>query len=424
MNNAHIQSLLDSVASYGTCTLPCGEFEGPFVISKPCTVIGDNTTLWSGNESILTVKAAGVVLKNLRIEITNDSLPPHKNISVYSMTHDTVFENVEIIGNLAGISGEENYWGVPKVLNLGRFPSDKRNTFTAILDVPVKTEISAKFYDVTITPTVLNAGRNIVTITADAVRGGSYIYGEILLKSAVTRRIYLSGSADESLTECFNDTLIFEASEYNAAVNFNAEDDFSENIIYPEKIFNHPNEQTLYAPNKSEEYIVKRGQHIPISASNIDVEMVCTAFDFPIDIDTFAFMLDSKGVVKANGRFIFYNNDHSLCGSVKYLNAPDKRVMYANLKNVPKDVMQIDMAFSIYDNAPDVNFSRVKDPAIKICCDDGKTYIFPLAGKLTEKTIVGIELRRKDSEWILSPLGMIYKYGINELCDSYGVIAQ
>ncbi len=421
MNNSDIQRLLDSPENYGTVNLPGGEFEGPFEINKPCTVIGNNTTLWGGTGAILTVKAPGVTLRNLRVEITNDSLPPHKYISIYSTVHDTSFENVEVIGNLAGIAGEEKYWGIPKVLNMGSFSSDKKHIFRFMLDVPVDAELIASFYDVKIYPDKLKAGINTVTIETSPVRTGSYIYGEIFLKSAVTRRIYLSGTADENLTDTHNGTVIFEPSEYNAAGHFTEQDIIAESIIFPEINYNLKNTEKLYSPDNNDEIIIRRGQNINLTCTNAEIDLVCASSDFPMDIDIYAFLLDSYGSVRAKNNFVFFGNDHSACTGVKYLNAPDKRVMFLNLKSIAPDISQTDIAFSIYDAAPDVNFSRLKEPAMRIACDDGKTYIFPLQGKLNEKTLVACEIKRRDNLWVLNPLGMIYRYGINELCGSYGI---
>ena len=80
MNGTELQHIIDSPNSMGDVYLPSGEFEGPFAINRPCRVIGNNTTLWRGKGPILTVNSKGVVLKDLRIEITNDSLSPGDNI--------------------------------------------------------------------------------------------------------------------------------------------------------------------------------------------------------------------------------------------------------------------------------------------------------------------------------------------------------
>ncbi|MCL2054360.1 MAG: TerD family protein [Oscillospiraceae bacterium] len=420
MNSPEIQKLLDNPDFNGAVNLPGGEFEGPFYINRPCTVTGNNTTLWSGGGCIVTVNSPNVTLKNMRIEITGVHLPPHKNIAVYSVKRDTAFENVEVSGNIAGIDGEEKFWGIPKALALGKFPANRNNKFTAILEIPVKTEIEAKFYDIEITPTTLNPGRNALEITTAPIRAGSYVYGEILLKSAVIRRVTLSGSADASIAEQSDAPMLFEPS-FEA---FKGNENIEASIIYPEitELAEAAQHSTLplYAPDYEDKYIVGRGMRIILNSEELEIELVCTDLLSYADIDSYAFILGDDGAVSSNEQLVFFGRDCSPCKSVRYLNT-DRRVMLVNTSTLPSNAAQIDFVFSIYGNDRRVDFSKLKNPAVSIKCGDGRVFILPIDGSRGVKTIIALELTRTESNWELIPLGMTYRFGMERLCGDYGV---
>ncbi len=429
MNGTELQHIIDSPNSMGDVYLPSGEFEGPFAINRPCRVIGNNTTLWRGKGPILTVNSKGVVLKDLRIEITNDSLSPGDNISVLSQTKDTEFDNVEVIGRIVGIEGEEDPWGIPKMIALGSFPSEQSCSCTAEVTVPVPTEVISIFHDVTVSPEKLEAGKNIITITTAPIRKGSYIYGELLFRSKVTRRVYLSGSSDENAVGFENGKCVYKADPKALEEESKAleQTTFEEEMIYPEAV-SLPEKNEMYKPEIEEEktplrslYIINRGMHIPITCADAEIELIYDNKDFPMAVDAFAFMADKHGNVTQNDRFVFFGNDHSQCGSVRYLDAPDKKAMYINFNILPLDISQIDIAYSIYDNPRGLDFSGLVNPAISVKLGNGQCLIYQLEKPLDQNTLVGLEIAYLNSRWELTPLGMIYPMGLNNLCGNYGL---
>lgn len=433
MTSIEFQKLLNSPDGSGAVHLPKGEFEGPFVIEKPCRVIGSDTTLWSGRGAVLTVRAAGVSLEHLRAEITNSSLTGADSVAVASLTGDTAFSDVEIIGGISGIEGEEQPWGVPKSVDLGKIPPERECSFVMELITPVEAELISTFHDISLSPRHLEPGANRVTVTVQPIRSGSYIYGELLLRSRVTRRIYLSGvSADVNGFE--DGRTVFRADPAAMAAEAEAMSRAAEEeIIYPDIIDIPPASSQMYRPEEPPEeppeekqelhslYIIERGMHIKLECAEAEIELVYDNKDFPMDVDAFAFMTDKHGMVTQNDRFVFFGNDRSLCGGVKYLNAPDKKALYINFNVLPLDIAGIDIAYSIYENPGGLNFSHLKNPAVKIKLSDGKTFIYQLEKPLNAGTVVGAAISYANSRWELSPLGMIYPKGLAELCGNYGL---
>lgn len=431
MTNIELQRLLNEPVN-GEVRIPAGEFEGPFTVSKPCRIIGNDTTLWRNKGPVLSINSHGVTVEKIRAEITNSSLSAADNIAV-SAKEDTVFTDTEIIGRLTGIKGEEKPWGIPKFIALGRLPAERQLEFRMEITVPVRTELICDVHDVRVNPTVLEPGENNVTLTVSPIRNGSYIYGEMLFKSALTRRICISGSADENVTDFTDGRVLYKAdaaalaaeeADYAKA----AAENFAEDIIFLDVSQPLPDKNELYTPEEVKDeapaqslFILERGMHIPLNCDGAEIELIYDNKDFPMEIDAFAFMADKHLMVKQNDRFVFFGNDHSLCGGVRYLNAPDKKVMYINFNILPLDVAEIDIAYSIYENPTGLNFSHLKNPAISVKTSDGRQFIYPLAKPLDKNTLVGLEISYTNSRWELTPLGMIYPMGLNSLCSNYGL---
>lgn len=432
MDNIELQKLLNSPDRDGNVYLPMGEYEGPFAVNVPCRIIGSDTTLYASRGAVLTVNAKGTSLEKLRIELTGSSLTGNDAAAVRSYAGDTAFEQVEIIGRLAGIAGEEEPWGIPNNVNLGKIPPDRECRYTMELILPVEAELVSLFYDVSVYPTKLSAGKNIVEIKVDPVREGTYIYGEILLKSKVTRRICLSGYACED-GENLDGRLVFSpAPDY--ADEANTEYGYDE-IIYPsgeaavpETIGAHK-AVTDDSGEKGEPhsiYIITRGMHVIADCDEAEIEFVCDNKGVSADIEAFLFMTDRDGLVRKNDRFVFFGNDKSGCGSVKYLHAEDKKAMFIRFGSIPIDAAGIDIAYSIYDTPKKLDFSMLKNPAISVKLkgtEGTRELVYPLEKPLDCSTLVGLGINYEDSCWKISPLGMIYPKGLSALCGNYGIMA-
>lgn len=425
--------MLNSPDLMGEVHLPSGEFEGPFAVNKPCRVIGNKTTLWGGHGAVLTVNAPDVALKDLRVEITNDSLSAAKSIAIDSKMRDTAFDNVEIIGGALGIDGEEKTWGIPKSIDLGKIPAERECFFRLEVIVPVRTEVISLCHDITITPQFLEEGENEVILSCSPIRSGSYIYGELLFRSEIIRRVYLSGSVEENVPSFENGGTVFKANPREMAeeeLTRETESPSYEEIIYPDMADASAEESETHRSETGDEaeesplqslYIIERGMHIKIPSPKAEIELIYDNRDFPMDIDAFAFMTDSHGIVRQNDRFVFFGNDHSGCGSVKYLFAPDKKAVFIDFDAIPIDVAGIDIAYSIYENPTGLNFSNLINPAISVRFSESHTLIYPLVPPLNENTVVGISITFEKSGWNLAPLGMIYRRGLSDLCENYGL---
>lgn len=425
MKPVNIQQLLDNPDVTGAVRLPCGEFEGPFNINRPCVVVGSNTTLWCKNGPILNINSNGVALRDLRVEVTNTNI--YKNVSVATRAADTRFSNVEIIGGVTGVAGEDGEWYFPKVINLKKFPADRNNTFTMEIYVPVPVKIDCSIYDIKLSTNDLYPGKNTVTITTDKLRSGSYIYGEMLLVSSFSRRIYISGSADENVTAFTDGMSVYNATQeaqnkkysepYKASVQRTAQ-----NNVQPQ-VNTQANSAVNNYASVSDIYI-KRGQRVSVAdvfgSENVEVSFIYDSLKIPMEIDPYVFLLNNDNKAVDNDKLVFFGNICSKSGEVQYFSDNGGKIVL-NLPKATPDIDKIAVTYSIYGDNPNNNFSKIVSPKIVIKSPGGAKMIFCPDDLMIETTIVGLEFYRHNNSWKLSAVGSGYRNGLKRLCESFGL---
>ncbi|MGN0553023.1 MAG: TerD family protein [Oscillospiraceae bacterium] len=417
MNGTELQKLLNSPDMNGEVRLPQGEFEGNFTVGSPCKIFGNGTTLLSDKGTVLTVNAPDVEINDLQIELTN----PRTGTAVCSACSGTSLNGVSVSGRIIGISGEEGYFGIPGVITIGKIPAEEHCCVCVRLELPTAARFVSYASGVNIVNSELSEGENTVRIEIEPMKSGTVLYGELAIETAVSRRIFISGEAVMNAFDYEDGKLVYESEPAPS------EEEIGEpGIIYPEEE-EESAEEVLLAPMPYEDekpqqlLIIERGMLVKADAPSAQIELLYDNKDFPMEVDAFAFMTNSEGTVTQNDRFVFFGNDHSLGGGVKLLNAPDKKVFHINFDAIPQDVAEIDIAYSIYNNPLGLNFSDLSNPAVSIKLSDGTNYIFMLPKPLDVGTIVGLELMRDGDGFKLSPLGMIYPRGLEDLCRNYGL---
>lgn len=420
MNAKELQKRLDSAELNGEVKIPHGEYEGNFVISVPCTVHGNGALLMCGKGTVLTINAPDVEINDLFAE----HLDPRGGTAICSSCQGTALNNVTVSGKVTGVDGEEGYFGIPTVINIGSFPEEELCSVRIHIAIPTAARLISNADGINIPSPELSAGENIVLIEIEPMRSGTILYGELMLETGVKRRIYISGEAVSNAYGFEDGALVYEAEPAPS------DDEISEQgVIYPEE---DDDDEPLISPmpyddekSKTHELlIIERGMLVKADSASAQIELLYDNKDFPMEIDAFAFMANDEGTVTQNDRFVFFGNDHSVGGGVKFLNAPDKKVFYINFDLIPQDVAEIDIAYSIYSNPMNLNFSDLSNPAVSITLENGTNYIFMLPKPLDVGTLVGIELIRSEDGFRISPLGMIYPRGLEDLCRNYGLILK
>lgn len=414
-----MKNIQDMVSSGGNIIeLPAGEFKGPLVITKPCTVKGNSTTIWNNDGSVIEIRSPGVKICNLRAETVGNNSDLY---CINSYCSDTLFENVEISGTVKGVKNEELQWIIPRSISLGEFKSESVNTYTMEIYIPADAELYCDISGVKIAPHNLKKGRNIINIETEEIKNKIYIYGEILLKSGFIRRIYISGKSFDT-AEIIKDKSLYIAEnpvpEKNVETDFNHIKEYNsipENVIIQNNKKNEPVMEKLY---KSQRIYID-----DIADDIIQVEFNCRQILNPMDIDPYIFLLDRDNRVADDNDFIFFSNPVSKNNEIKII--PSSRSPFStvevDLKNVPPYVEKISFVYSIYANNSRDNFSKVKDPFIALRSNGNIRYIFLAENIVVENTVVFIEMYRHNMSWKMNMLGSGYKNGLASLCESYGL---
>ena len=426
MNSKDIMHMLDNPDDSGRVNLPKGEYEGKFIVRKSCKINVNGALLWNNSGPVLVVDAENVELDNLKIELTNSNLSPEQYISVYCRYGDTKFTDVEVNGTVLGIKDEEQFWGVPRVVDIGTFEAEKTHAYIIEIYSPVEAEISCNFHDVTLSVDTLVQGYNTITVNIGKIRSGSMLYGNIIIKSLVERRIILCGTAGDKNT-LDEGTVLF-------AVNREAPVQYSEMLKNLDLVqlatMPEPEPETIEIQQEEpeetseeldeENVLIAPGKRLPIAPKQYKIELVGEP-DIKMDIDAYLFMLDNRGRVSADKRMIFFGNDHSECGSVTYLNAPDKRVMYIDFRRIPGDVNMMTLLFSIYGKNPTHLFDKLRNGDVSILCENGVHMHLPLPGNIHCKTLLAVAFECTDGIWEMIPSGKGITMPLEDICKSYGV---
>lgn len=387
-------------------TFTPGEYEGPLIIDRPCTVDGKMSTIWGTTEPLLQITSDSVIIKNLRVELVGDN---KKNGTALKSTYkNVVLENVEVCGEVVGVSGEPGQWNIPTVISLGDFAADNENDFITEITLPAPVTLQCKIAGVDITPTNLKPGKNILKIHVLPMRDNTILFGSMILKGRVDRRIYLSGKSLKSAQQHRETPPI----SGNLPLSEPLQVDLPDHVVAP------------MVDNDSRTAVACRGQRV--SARDLENKKLKIVFDYKssdkhLDIDQYVFMLEQNNLVGSDDDFIFFGNAASNCNSVKISDGEDNRLTLIELKNVPSRIQKIAVCISIYEDGKNYTFADVVEPTLRLFSEDREFSRFPLDCLTEEKTVVGLELYRYKGEWKINFVGSGYSKGLDTLCRSFGV---
>ena len=373
-----LQERFDSQAS-GDFVLPPGEAEGPLVVRRPCVVEGNGSTLWAKKGPVLVVESGGVTVRNLRIELTEQAAAREERTALKTSHGDTRLENVEVSGDVWGFSGEAEVWNLPRIINLGSFAPDCVNSIALKIDSPAQAEIVCGIKGTKITPQTLAKGNNTILLELAPLKDNTIIYGEVFIKSLVSRRIYITGRAEVGAQE---------------------------------------DHDTLSSALKAE-----RGQRVSLKdfqAKTIRIEYVHQKTKRDFELDAYVFKLGSNGRVRRDEDMIFWGNMDT-CPAIRIQKANECPSVSVSLGQIESWTERIAVCLSIYGDNPAQNFSLSVEPSIRVYADDEELSTFSLDNLNLEKTITAIELYRYHNEWRINFVGAGFNKGLKRLCENFGV---
>ena len=382
-----------------------GEYEGPLLVDRPIVIDGSRSTLWAEKGPVLVIMAPNVTIKNIRVEVIG--IQPEEESCIAIKTEDTLtqLENVEVNGRVVGFAQEAENWATPAVIPLGEFAADKENSFSVGMSIPSGATLECKVKGLRLAPMQMNQDHNNLILTTDTLRNNTIIYGEILIKTSVIRRIYVTGKALQSAV-CHNEVIPI---PNVPTVSLPAQIASPTDIIAPLEV-----DQRVQ--------VVQKGQRVPVNASESSTLKIVFEHKTPfeMDIDSYSFALGENGKVSCDEDLIFFGKTEADNGSIRASVSGSTQLVVIDLDKVDSWVKRISVCYSIYDDTNHI-FNEVVNPLIRVFTGDTELFRFELTGLSIEKTVVAVEVYRYKGEWKLSFVGAGYKNGLRRLCEEYGV---
>ena len=388
-----------------------GEYEGPLIIDKPISIEGHHSTIWVSSGPAVVVNSPSVSLRNLRIEITGGGNEDNSNVSLCLNTGDTVLEHVEVTGKVKGIEGESEEWTAPTVIALGDFAANKENSFSIGVESPADAELVCNIKGVEITPEKLKQGKNKLYIKTAGMRDNTILFGELLLKTHVSRRIYLTGKSVKGAVEHLAEPPVSGSLPISIPVQVDPPDD----VIAPA------------VPEDSAVTTVRRGQRVSaneLQSTELKIVYEHASSTKPIDIDPYVFLLGKNNKARKDEDLVFFGNAATSDNSVRVNDQDVPAVVTIEFDRVASDIEKIVVVYSIYDERDSGDFSCVKNPVVRVLSNNKEKYRMPLDNLTTEKTLVAIEIYRYKGEWKLNFVGGGYISGLPRLCNEYGLSVE
>lgn len=394
----YIQNVFDNISG-NTINIPKSIYKAPFTINRSCRIYGNGSVIICSGESSVLVEADGVELHDFRIESDNEN--PNK-IFVLECHENTVLDRIYVRGNVR----RDNIADVQKIpakINLGEFKSGVVNTYCFPLELCEDARLYSEISGISITPQ-LKSGKNTVIVTTEEISSEISVFGRIYIVSSVIREIYLSGKADK-------DACVRKSFPINVDI-------FSENTI------NVVSEDKLPPIcNDSSIIQLKKGQRIPLDEKirSVQIQFTSERTDIPLEIDGYAFMVQTDGKVSRDEDMIFWGNKNSPDNSVKLIDESSVPYFSVSPANLPEYVSRIAVCYSVYGDDVDKIFRFVHNPYIRIFFNNVEKYNFRLDNLNQEKTIAGIEIYRYRDGWKINCIGAGYNAGLKRMCEDYGL---
>jgi stress response protein SCP2 len=399
--------------------IPAGEYEGPFLINRSAAVDGGGAYLYirDSEAAALNVSSSGVILKNVNLEAATVSSP------ALLIVPDTKLENVCVYGAVVGKVGEEGFFDVPYMLDVGNIPAGEPFEFTVNINVPTECEIVAE-RGVSVSLERLIPGLNTLGIRLPAARAGSIIKVSVYIKTAVYRKMIFTAKAMQNAEKKSYAQLLFEpegnsvfdlpqiikSSEIKKTASV-AENQIQKVIATDnrKKALNSGITSILPKVPVTGHTIITRGMHYPIRQDDyLEIEFVSDSYS---DIDAYVFLHDGSMVMRDSRNLIFFGNDTAANNSISYLHTSLKRAVYVDMKLITNKIGEIDVVYASYDNAPIKGTVHIKTSAgtLEVRVDAASS------------VITAFQIAANPPGFVLTPLVMPYRRGIAELIRSYGL---
>lgn len=398
-----MKSILQNELDLGSniINLPRGEYKESIIIDRPCTIIGNDTTLWHESNPVLLVRSSGVILKDLRLELTSIS-GYESDYAILQLQPDTIVDNVEIYG---GVADTKKFY-IPRSVHLGEFKSNVENTFKISMYLPESCDVVVKSSNFEISSNRLNSGYSDLIVKVNPMEDSSKVYGELLLISKFNRRIFIDGTASQSALQQF-DSLVYSVNSIPQEI---------ENEVFAVSV-----QRVSSTPKKLETKILQRGERCTLNNTNLSMNL--TYDNFNIDIDPYIFLTDENNHTIYNEDMIFFGNPSSQNGAVSI--EKDNTILM-QLERIPQYIKKICLCYAVYNGKyrQFKTFSMVQNCNFSIYSNNFKLFKISLDNLQYFSTMILLELYRYNGMWKVNPIISGYSGNLPQMCKSFGIDAD
>lgn len=173
-----------------------------------------------------------------------------------------------------------------------------------------------------------------------------------------------------------------------------------------------------------EDQFLSKGQNIELPPDELDqIDIVITWDNTEFGVDASALLLGADGKVRSDADFVFYNQQESADGSVRYLgrreaeSGPHERLL-VHLAAVPDQVDAIALIGSVDTGS----FGDLGKLALQLVDSGGSPIAeYVTADASTETAFVFGQVYRRSGKWKLRAIGQGWASGLAGLAEDFGV---
>lgn len=379
-----------------------GEYEGPLIITHPCSVEGNFSTVWVNKGPALIINSDNVIIKNLRIYVIDSNENYDEQIAVKGNNYKIKFENVYVKGRVTGVEGEAADWQLPNILQLGDIKAEQENFIDIVLNAADDADIFNNIKSIKLSVSKLKKGKNIVTIKTESIREDTILFGELSIKTKLIRTIYILGEVKKYPI----------ANRIPLVTEFNFQ---TQSIPYNYVPYYDISDMNIGAENFKD---ALRGQRMLLDDNmSIDIKYTQNS-NVQLDIDGYAFILDNNEKVKYESDFVFFANKNSSDNSV-VINSNNSSIIHIELRRISNYAKKIIICYSIYEDDQH-DFTGI-GPEILVYCNVAPFYKLKINNLSFIKTLIALEIYRHSDGWKINFVGSGYKNKLSELCNRYGI---
>nr|WP_202022430.1 TerD family protein [Rhodococcus sp. MS13] len=172
-----------------------------------------------------------------------------------------------------------------------------------------------------------------------------------------------------------------------------------------------------------EDQFLSKGQNIELPDELDQIDIVITWDNTEFGVDASALLLGADGKVRSDADFVFYNQQESADGSVRYLgrreaeSGPHERLL-VHLAAVPEQVDAIALVGSVDSGS----FGDLGKLALQLVDSGGSPIAeYVTADASTETAFVFGQVYRRNGKWKLRAIGQGWASGLAGLAEDFGV---